>query len=75
MPYTRPLTFEERHQHDAFGNAPELLDPKHAAKMESMYRAGGDVVCQKCGKVYYDHPNVVGALWLIELCNGDLVHL
>lgn len=37
-------------------------------------RAGGGVVCDRCGLQYYDHPNVPFAALTI-LCNGDLVHL
>ena len=64
-------------KHDEFGNCTELRKPEHHAKIEACdtYRAGGDMVCDKCGKIYYDHPYVLGALWLKELCNGDLVHL
>lgn len=78
MRATRPLTFEQRHvDHDAMGNAPHLLDPVHAAKIVHGHwrRASGDVVCERCNKLYYDHPHVVGALWLVETCDGRLVKL
>jgi len=71
------MMFEERHMHDDLGNCEALLDPKHKAKLDAcdFYRAGGDKQCETCGKVYYDHPNVVGALWLTEICSGELVKL
>lgn len=63
-------------QHDGNGNADHLLSDDDRVKLDECqwYRAGGDCVCE-CGKVYYDHPPVLGALWLQRLCNGDLVHL
>lgn len=77
MPYTRPMTFEERHSHNDMGTNLDLLTPEHRKKYEAFdfYRAGGGVVCTICNKLYYDHPNVVGALWLTEICNRDLVKL
>jgi hypothetical protein len=45
-------------------------------------RAGGDVVCEQCGKKYYDHPQYTKALSCIDgspvlnqLCDGSLVKL
>jgi hypothetical protein len=41
-----------------------------------MYRAGGDVVCNVCGKLYYDHPYFAEPYeWLTIKCNGDIVKL
>lgn len=40
-----------------------------------MYRASGNVVCDKCGKIYYKHPMIKGYSFLTKLCNGDHVHL
>jgi hypothetical protein len=44
------------------------------------YRAGGDLRCERCGKLYYDHPRggpigYNGERFLNRLCNGDLVKL
>jgi hypothetical protein len=66
-----------RRQHDDFGNCPELLSPEDAAALDEgrWDRAGGAVVCDVCGKQYYDHPNVIGALWLTRVCDGSLVKL
>lgn len=42
-------------------------------------RAGGDVPCEICGKLYYDHPmdevhlGSDGAPWLHRVCDGRLV--
>lgn len=45
-------------------------------------RASGDVICQACGKKYYDHPKYMKALSCIDgspvlnqLCDGSLVKL
>ena len=62
--------------HDGFGNAPDLLEERHAALLDAgISRAGGDAACDACGHAYYDHPSVVGALWATELCGGRLVKL
>lgn len=74
--FTRELAFEERHAHDFLGNAPELLEERHAWFIEEgVPRAAGGCVCADCGKPYADHPSVVGALWTTELCDGRLVKL
>lgn len=71
------IPFEIRVQHDNLGNAPHLLTASDAAHLEegNFRRASGDVVCTVCGKLYYDHPLVIGALWLNRVCGDDLVHL
>ena len=57
------------------------LTPEEEDRIMKSYRAGGDVVCEVCGKVYYDHPEykpsakTCGYVWLNEICNGDLVKL
>lgn len=35
-----------------------ILTEEQQARMDAgdMYRASGDVVCETCGKLYYDHP-------------------
>ncbi len=44
-------------------------------------RAGGDCICDQCGKCYYDHPFDTKQLsyddkpFLHVLCNGDRVKL
>ena len=46
-----------------------------------MHRASGLVVCDECGKEYYDHPYVAecrtdeGMPFLHLICNGDIVKL
>jgi hypothetical protein len=41
-----------------------------------MYRAGGDVICKHCNKLYYDHPYFAEPYeWLTIICNGDIVKL
>lgn len=39
------------------------------------YRTSGQLICEKCGKEYYDHPEYEDYKWLNQLCNGDLVKL
>lgn len=57
------------------------LTPEEDARIEKSRRAGGAVVCEVCGKTYYEHPHyepsakTCGTAWLHELCNGDLVKL
>lgn len=71
------IPYDIRLQHDDMGNAPHLLSAADTERLEAgdYRRASGDVVCETCGKLYYDHPLLVGALWLNVLCDGDLVHL
>ena len=38
-------------------------------------RAGGGVVCDECGHVYLDHPELPGATFLTVLCDGSVVKL
>ena len=38
-------------------------------------RAGGGVVCDECGHLYYDHPELPGATFLTVLCDGSVVKL
>lgn len=44
-------------------------------KIPPFERAGGGVVCELCGCVYYDHPNHVPHEWLTVLCSGEHVKL
>jgi hypothetical protein len=69
---------ELHRQHDYLGNAPHLMSPVDRVRVfgdrPDWMRAGGGCLC-KCGKEYYDHPPVVGALWLTRLCDDELVKL
>lgn len=58
------------------------LTSEEEDRMYKSYRAGGDVICEICGKKYYDHKMYLpsgktndGYPWLNELCNGNLVKL
>jgi hypothetical protein len=64
-------------RYDSLGNCIEDLSEKHKEDlMTGNYRrSAGLCICPDCGKEYYSHPYVKGALWLTELCNGDLVKL
>jgi len=71
------IPFDLRMRHDAYGNAADLLSAEDASRLKDgrWRRASGDVICESCGMLYYDHPLVIGALWLHRICDGDLVHL
>jgi hypothetical protein len=71
------IPFHIRSLHDHMGNAPELMSARERVKVsEGVFkRASGDCVCEDCGKLYYDHPPVIGALWLTRLCNNHFVKL
>ena len=47
---------------------------------ERMFRASGDVVCEKCGKKYREHPMIDDYLfynepYLYAICDGTLAKL
>jgi hypothetical protein len=69
------ISLDIRARHDDLGNCPELLDPVDAQRIKDgdVARVSGECVCSFCGKKYYDHPPVIGALWLTKLCDGLLV--
>lgn len=71
------MTYEDYSAHDDFGNAPHLLsaDDEAAISRGDVKRVGGGCICTQCGKEYYDHPPVKGALWATRLCDGKLVKL
>ena len=62
-------------------NEDNILTPEEDARIFKAYRASGDIICEICGKTYYQHPmyepsaKTCGHPWLHELCNGDLVKL
>lgn|GEM_PF-4255813 len=68
-----------RRQHDDMGNAPHLMTPLNRERVfgesQDWMRAAGACLCGVCGKQYNDHPSVLGALWLTELCDGEFVKL
>lgn len=72
---TMPMSQHMRDMHDHMGNCEELQSVEVKAKLEAgdWRRVSGDVICKKCGKIGYDHPRVMGALWLNVLCDGSLV--
>jgi hypothetical protein len=65
-----------RDRHDGFGNCRDLLSAADADALDrgDWKRAGGTCACT-CGRSYYDHVRVLGALWLTRLCDGSLVKL
>lgn len=73
------IPFEQRMLHDDMGNAPDLMSEEERERIfgdtPDWYRAGGDCVCDGCGKLYYDHGPVLGALWLTRLCDNTFVKL
>jgi hypothetical protein len=38
-------------------------------------RAGGDVVCHECGRLFYNHPQDIDHPYLRVLCDGSVVKL
>jgi hypothetical protein len=40
-----------------------------------MRRASGDMVCDECGAIYYDHAHDPLSTFLNVLCNGERVKL
>lgn len=78
------MTFVERHEYlEQLQKTPQELTEEESRRIGEFYRAGGDCLCDKCGKKFYDHePYMPSAktttgnyAWLRELCNGDLVKL
>lgn len=76
------LGWFESSQHHQFMKNVDELSPEENERIEKSYRAGGDVICEICGKSYYAHKQYIpsgktndGMPWLNELCNGDLVKL
>lgn len=53
---------------------PNKVD-QHRVDQGEIVRAGGDVACDHCGHLYYDHPAVVGFEWLRRACDGRLLKL
>lgn len=60
----------------------EPLTEDEEILIRSSYRAGGEVICDVCGKKYNEHEDYLpsgktndGWPWLTKLCNGDLVKL
>ncbi len=64
-------------QHDDMGNAPQLMPEEERIRvfdLADFTRAGGGARCS-CGRLYYDHEPVLGAMWLTRLCDNTFVKL
>jgi hypothetical protein len=63
--------------HDDMGNCDDFLAPEDEAVLDAgtWFRASGDCECAVCAQSYWKHPQVLGALWLHRLCDGELVKL
>lgn len=68
--------------HEREALAKKQLTDEEEFRLNTAFRASGEVICEHCGKKYYDHNDYLpsgktndGVPWLVELCNGDLVHL
>lgn len=64
-------------QHDSLGNAEHLMpedERKRVFEDGDFKRVGGGCRCS-CGRLYYDHKPVLGALWLTRLCDDTFVKL
>jgi hypothetical protein len=55
--------------------AVEGKSPVDCVQDPQFIRAGGDVVCNKCGKKYYEHAEHPDYPFLTVLCDGSLVKL
>lgn len=71
------VSLEVLRLHDDFGNCPDLLAPEDEVRLEAgtWFRASGNCICADCALPYWKHPQVLGALWLHRVCDGDLVKL
>jgi hypothetical protein len=73
------ITLEQRRLHDDLGCAPELMPEDERERVygetQDWQRTSGGCICNDCGKLYYDHRSVLGALWLTRLCDGRFVKL
>lgn len=49
-----------------------LADPEDE---DDWYRASGDIECEHCGRVYYDHVFDPRDRWLTLICGGIRVKL
>lgn len=69
------IPYDLRFQHDEYGNAPHLLNADDKALIESgaIRRVGGDAECPSCGKTWYKHEQVLGALWLTRGCDTEFL--
>jgi hypothetical protein len=62
--------------YDEFGNNVRLLAAADREEMDKgVPRAGGMVLCSKCGCTYNIHPAVQGALWATRTCDAGIVKL
>lgn len=72
------IPYELYIQHDEMGNAPHLMSETDRERVfggaPDWNRAGGGARCS-CGRLYYDHGPVVGAMWLTRLCDDTFVKL
>ena len=70
----RPPTLEE--WIDDGGYHPEKLSPEDREQIENndWHRAGGACLCV-CGLQYRQHRPLLGASFLIKLCDGRMVKL
>lgn len=66
-----------RDLHDSNGNNFDLIDPAIEVRMENgeIQRASGEVICAKCGLTYYQHPRILGVLYLALGCNNEILKL
>ncbi len=52
-----------------------VKDIEQRLENDEMRRAGGECVCEICGKVYLDHPAIRDYEWLNLLCDNRIVKL
>lgn len=70
MSYRMTTQMQEELGYDMFGNAGRLVASIDRIPLVGTPRAGGDVICRRCGVLYRLHPAVQGALWATRTCEG-----
>lgn len=53
----------------------EVPNIEERLENDEMRRAGGECICEICGKTYLSHPPILGYEWLNILCDDRIVKL
>lgn len=56
-------------------NSKKVVNIRERLDNDEMRRAGGDVICEVCGKRYIEHPVIEEFEWLHITCNDKIVKL
>ncbi|KKM85699.1 hypothetical protein LCGC14_1286410 [marine sediment metagenome] len=66
---------ESLHKLTLVGNSEWAKDFPQFCRCPAFFLAGGDMVCETCGKLYYNHPQHNIFPWLNVICGGMVVKL